>query len=216
MCDGKKRAFLADGLVQCFNPVTTASDMMSLPEKTRTALHDLIRVFREWTASRKTHTSGPGQHQGITALFAGLGRTDKALAAQITANSLGRDLYRIDLGRVVSTYIGETEKNLEKLFDTAEKGDVILFFDEADPLFGRRTDIKDANDRYANRAVRFLSQRLEAFRGLSIIAVNEKANLDPAFLRRLRFVVDFPLPDEDVRTDPWRENLPGDRQKVKK
>ena len=126
---------------------------------------------------------------GISALFAGASGTGKTMAAEVLANELGLDLYRIDLSQVVSKYIGETEKNLRRVFDAAEDGGAVLLFDEADALFGKRSEVKDSHDRYANIEVSYLLQRMEAYRGLAILTTNMKSALDPAFLRRLRFVV---------------------------
>ena len=130
------------------------------------------------------------------ALFAGASGTGKTLAAQVLASSLGQAICRVDLGRLVSKYIGETEKNLKRLFEVAESGNAVLLFDEADALFGKRSGVKDSHDRYANIEVSYLLQRMEAFDGLVIITANKKANIDPAFLRRLRYVVEFPQPKD--------------------
>ena len=139
---------------------------------------------------------------GISALFAGDSGTGKTMAAEVIANDLRLDLYRIDLSAVVSKYIGETEKNLRRVFDAAEDGGAILFFDEADALFGKRSEVKDSHDRYANIEINYLLQRMEAYRGLAILATNMKSALDPAFLRRLRFIVNFPFPGpEHARGD---------------
>lgn len=145
---------------------------------------------------------------GITALFAGESGTGKTMAAEVIANDLNLDLYRIDLSSVVNKYIGETEKNLRRLFDAAENGGAILFFDEADALFGKRSEVKDSHDRYANIEVNYLLQRLESFRGLVILASNNKTHMDSAFLRRLRFVVDFAFPDANQRNEIWRRVFP--------
>src|SRR5579863_6134235 len=126
---------------------------------------------------------------GISALFAGASGTGKTLAAEVLARELRLDLYRIDLSSVVSKYIGETEKNLRRVFDAAEDGGVILFFDEADALFGKRSEVKDSHDRYANIEINYLLQRMESYRGLAVLATNMKSALDAAFLRRIRFVV---------------------------
>src|SRR5205823_6163397 len=124
------------------------------------------------------------------------------------ANQLRVDLYRIDLSAVVSKYIGETERNLRKLFDAAEDGGAILFFDEADALFGKRSEVKDSHDRYANIEINYLLQRIEAYRGLVILATHMKSALDPAFMRRLRFIVDFPYPGPIERKAIWQGILP--------
>ncbi len=147
--------------------------------------------------------------RGISALFAGPSGTGKTMAAEILANGLQLDLYRIDLAGVVSKYIGETEKNLKQVFDAAEQSGAILFFDEADALFGKRTEVKDSHDRYANIEVNYLLQRMEDYRGLAILATNRKSALDRAFLRRLRFLLDFPFPDADGRRAIWHKVFPA-------
>jgi SpoVK/Ycf46/Vps4 family AAA+-type ATPase len=130
------------------------------------------------------------------------------MAAEVIANELRLNLYRIDLSAVVSKFIGETEKNLRRLFDAAEDGGAILFFDEADALFGKRSEVKDSHDRYANIEINYLLQRMEAYRGLAILATNMKSALDPAFMRRLRFIVNFPLPDASDRKLIWQKVFP--------
>ncbi|QRM54376.1 ATP-binding protein [Sinorhizobium sp. BG8] len=147
--------------------------------------------------------------QGTTALFAGPSGVGKTMAAEVLASALKLDLYRIDLSCVVSKYIGETERNLRQVFDAAEAGGCVLFFDEADALFGKRTEVKDSHDRYANLEISYLLQRMEAFSGLAILATNLKNNLDPAFLRRLRYVVDIPSPDAALRETMWRRAFPA-------
>jgi hypothetical protein len=147
---------------------------------------------------------------GITALFFGPSGTGKTLAAEVLANELRLDLYRIDLSSVVSKYIGETEANLRRVFDAAEESGAILLFDEADALFGKRSEVKDSHDRYANIEVSYLLQRMEAYRGLAILTTNMKSALDPAFLRRIRFIVQFPFPDEAERAAIWRRVFPPD------
>ena len=131
------------------------------------------------------------------------------MAAEVLAGELRLDLYRIDLSSVVSKYIGETEKNLRRVFDAAEEGGAILLFDEADALFGKRSEVKDSHDRYANIEVSYLLQRMEAYRGLAILTTNLKNALDPAFLRRLRFIVPFPFPDATQRAEIWRHIFPA-------
>ncbi|MEU5084537.1 MULTISPECIES: ATP-binding protein [Streptomyces] len=145
---------------------------------------------------------------GVTALFAGGSGTGKTLAAEVIANELGLDLFVVDLSQVVSKYIGETEKNLRRVFDAAERGGALLLFDEADALFGKRSEVKDSHDRYANLEVSYLLMRMEAYRGLAILTTNMKQALDTAFLRRIRFVVDFPFPAEHERAEIWRRVLP--------
>jgi SpoVK/Ycf46/Vps4 family AAA+-type ATPase len=132
------------------------------------------------------------------------------MAAEVLANDLRLDLYRIDLSEVVNKYIGGTEKNLRRIFDAAEAGGAILLFDEADALFGKRSDVKDSHDRYANIEVSYLLQRMEAYRGLAILTTNMKSALDQAFMRRIRFIVQFPFPDIGQRTEIWRRTFPTD------
>ena len=146
---------------------------------------------------------------GITALFTGDSGVGKTMAAEVIANDLRLDLYRIDLSSVVSKYIGETEKNLCKLFDAAEDGGAILFFDEADALFGKRSEVKDSHDRYANIEVNYLLQRMESFGGLAILASNMRGALDVAFTRRLRFILNFPFPNVSDRERMWRKAFPA-------
>ena len=146
---------------------------------------------------------------GISALFSGVSGTGKTMAAEVLANELRLDLYRIDLSAVVSKYIGETEKNLRRVFDAAEEGGAILLFDEADALFGKRTEVKDSHDRYANIEVSYLLQRVEAYRGLAILTTNLKSALDTAFLRRIRFILSFPFPDLEQRAEIWRRIFPN-------
>ena len=154
-----------------------------------------------------------GKHQrglGITAMFSGPSGTGKTLAADVLARELHLDLYKIELSSVVSKYIGETEKNLEQIFDAAESGGVILLFDEADSIFGKRSDVKDSHDRHANTEVNYLLQRMEAYSGLAILTTNFPNNMDSAFLRRLRFVVPFPFPSATQRSEIWRRVFPPD------
>jgi ATPase family protein associated with various cellular activities (AAA)/winged helix domain-containing protein len=160
-------------------------------------------VYRDWGFADNC-SSG----LGISALFAGGTGTGKTMAAEVLANELELDLYRIDLSCVVSKYIGETEKNLRRVFDAAEDGGAILFFDEADALFGKRSEVKDSHDRYANIEINYLLQRMESYSGLSVLATNLKSALDPAFLRRLRFLINFPFPDTASRAAIWENIFP--------
>jgi SpoVK/Ycf46/Vps4 family AAA+-type ATPase len=130
------------------------------------------------------------------------------MAAEALANELAMDIYRIDLSMVASKYIGETEKNLKQIFDAAETRECILFFDEADSLFGKRSEVRDSHDRYANMQVGYLLQRIESYDGIAILATNFKKSLDPAFTRRVRFIIDFPFPDEKSREQIWRGIFP--------
>jgi hypothetical protein len=161
------------------------------------------RVYDEW-GFRAVMSRG----FGIMALFAGPSGTGKTMAAEVIASHLRLGLYRIDLSAVVSKYIGETEKHLRRLFDEFEAGGALLFFDEADALFGKRTEVRDSHDRYANIEVNYLLQRMESYRGLAILATNAKGALDTAFLRRLRFIVNFPFPDAGLRRRIWAGALP--------
>jgi hypothetical protein len=166
-------------------------------------LEQRTRVYEDWGFAART-----GRGLGISALFVGPSGTGKTLAAEVLAHTLRLDLFRVDLSQVVSKYIGETEKNLRRVFDAADEGGAVLFFDEADALFGRRSEVKDSHDRYANIEVSYLLQRMEAYRGLAILATNMKDALDPAFLRRIRFVVHFPFPDAALRAEIWRRVFP--------
>lgn len=163
------------------------------------------RVFYHWGFDRRV-SSG----RGLNILFSGPSGTGKTMAAGIMAKEIGADLYRIDLSLVVSKYIGETEKNLSRIFDFAMRGNIILFFDEADALFGKRTEIKDSHDRYANIEINYLLQKMEEHEGMVILATNLSKNMDQAFLRRMHFTVEFPFPEEQYRLEIWRRIYPGE------
>ena len=162
-------------------------------------------VYRDWGFAQRM-----SRGLGISVLFAGATGTGKTMAAEVLANHLRLDLFRIDLSAVVSKYIGETEANLRRLFDAAEDSGSLLFFDEADALFGKRTEVKDSHDRYANIEINYLLQRMESYRGLAILATNMKSALDQAFLRRLRMVVDFPYPGPAERKAMWQKAFPAE------
>ncbi|HWG19560.1 MAG TPA: ATP-binding protein [Terracidiphilus sp.] len=162
------------------------------------------RVNNEWGFARRY-----ARGLGLSALFAGPSGTGKTMAAGVLAQELDRDLYQIDLATVVSKYIGETEKHLRKIFDAAERSGAILLFDEADALFGKRSQVKDSHDRYANLEVSYLLQRMESYSGIAILTTNMQNALDPAFQRRLRFVVQFPFPDAPSRERIWRNVFPS-------
>jgi hypothetical protein len=147
--------------------------------------------------------------QGMKVLFAGESGTGKTMAAQVIGTDLGLDVFRVDLATVVSKYIGETERNLDRIFAAAEGSNAILFFDEADALFGKRSEVKDAHDRYANIEVAYLLQRMESYPGAVVLATNYRRNIDEAFLRRLDFAIDFPFPDAAHRARIWARLLPG-------
>jgi AAA+ superfamily predicted ATPase len=146
--------------------------------------------------------------KGISVLFSGPPGVGKTMAAEVFANELGLDLFKIDLSQIVSKYIGETEKNLDRVFDEARASNAILFFDEADALFGKRSEVRDSHDRYANIEIAYLLQKMDEYEGLSVLATNLKQNLDEAFARRLSFVIDFPFPDEDSRLRIWQSIWP--------
>ncbi len=161
------------------------------------------QVLEAWGVGEKLASSA-----GVTVLFAGPPGTGKTMAAEVIASELGLELYRIDLSTVVNKYIGETEKNLSRIFDEAASSNAILFFDEADAIFGKRSEVKDAHDRYANIEVSYLLQRMETYDGVTVLATNLRANLDEAFTRRLQFAVDFPFPDEAYRLRIWETLFP--------
>jgi len=162
------------------------------------------RVYEAWGFAEKG-----ARGLGISALFSGASGTGKTMAAEVLARELRLDLYRIDLSHVVSKYIGETEKNLRRIFDAAEEGGALLLFDEADALFGKRTEVKDSHDRYANLEVSYLLQRMESHRGLAILTTNLRSALDTAFVRRLRFIVEFPFPSQEQRAEIWQRIFPA-------
>ncbi|SDC61618.1 ATP-binding protein [Nocardioides lianchengensis] len=171
-----------------------------------TRMLDWARFRDEVVAMGPLHGKG-GKGIGICALFSGPPGTGKTLAAHVVADSLGMDLYQVDLSTIVDKYIGETEKNLEKVFAEAEATNAVLFFDEADALFGSRSEVKDAKDRYANQEIAYLLQRMEQFDGITVLASNLRGNLDPAFARRLHFMVAFPDPDQPTRHRLWTHHL---------
>ncbi len=196
-------------LAQRIEPKASMEDLI-LPEREKRLLRELAlhvaqrhTVYEEWGFEAKL-----SKGLGITALFAGSSGTGKTMAAEALASELKLDLFRIDLATVVSKYIGETEKNLRKVFDAAEEGGAVLFFDEADALFGKRSEVKDSHDRYANIEISYLLQRMESYRGLAILATNMKGAIDQAFVRRLMFIVDFPFPDEKSRAEIWKRVFP--------
>ena len=202
-----------DELAQHIRPCYGWEDIV-LPDDVMQQLREIAEqveyraiVYEDWGFGTKL-TRG----RGITALFAGPSGTGKTMAAEVLANQLKLDLYRIDLASTVSKYIGETEKNLAKIFDAAERSGAILFFDEADALFSKRVEVRDGHDRYANIETNYLLQRMEDYRGLAILATNRKANLDDAFMRRLRFLVDFPAPDAALRRKIWQRCFPPSAQ----
>jgi len=198
-----------DDLAQRIEPAATWDDLV-LSEGARATLRDVAAQVRQRSTVYERWGFGRvgGRGLGISALFAGASGTGKTTAAEVLAHELALDLYRIDLSAVVSKYIGETEKNLRRVFDVAEEAGAVLLFDEADALFGKRSEVKDSHDRYANIEVSYLLQRMECYRGLAILTTNMKSALDNAFLRRIRFVVQFPFPDPAQRADIWQRVFP--------
>ncbi|NEQ75379.1 MAG: ATP-binding protein [Okeania sp. SIO2C9] len=198
-----------EGLAQRIETSATWDDLV-LASQQRQVLTDIAthlrqkaKVYQKWGFANKGYRG-----LGISALFHGESGTGKTMAAEVLANEFRLDLYRIDLSAVVSKYIGETEKNLERIFLAAETGGVILLFDEADALFGKRTEVQDSRDRHANVEVSYLLQRMEAYQGLAILTTNFKTALDSAFLRRIRFMVAFSFPDASSRTKIWQRIFP--------
>jgi hypothetical protein len=199
------------GLAQKIEPRYDWDDLI-VPGDQKAMLQELVQmvkgrgvVMEEWGVGRKLKTSA-----GVTVLFAGPPGTGKTMAAEVITSDLGLDLYKLDLSTVVSKFIGETEKNLWRIFDEAQSSSAVLFFDEADAIFGKRSEVKDSHDRYANMEVSYLLQRMEQYDGVTILATNLRANMDEAFTRRMQFIVDFPFPDEDDRMRIWQTLFPVD------
>lgn len=199
-----------DNLAKRIETNATWDDLI-LPKKDKNILKDIAvylkqkaKVHLEWGFAEREKRG-----LGMTALFSGVSGTGKTMAAEILANTLNLDLYRIDLSSVVSKYIGETEKNLRKIFDAAETGGAVLLFDEADAIFGKRTEVKDSHDRHANVEISYLLQRMETYQGLAILTTNFKDALDRAFLRRIRFILSFPFPDKECRREIWKRIFPA-------
>lgn len=199
-----------DALAQRIDSKATWDDIV-LPAEQLALLRQICaqvrcrdQVYEDWGFARKMNRG-----LGISALFEGASGVGKTMAAEVIANDLRLQLYRIDLSTVISKYIGETEGNLRRLFDAAEDGGAILFFDECDALFGKRSEVKDSHDRYANIETNYLLQRIEAYRGLAILATNMMSSLDKAFVRRLRFIVGFPFPGAAERERIWRRAFPA-------
>jgi DNA polymerase III delta prime subunit len=198
-------------MAQRMTPIYTWNDLV-LPPATLQLLREIAnqarhraRVLDDWGFDRKLSLG-----KGLTALFSGPPGVGKTMAVEVIATDLDLDVYRIDLSQVVSKYIGETEKNLSRVFNEAAEGNSILFFDECDALFGKRTDVHNAHDKYANTEVSYLLQRIEEYEGLCILATNFQQNLDPAFLRRIRFIVNIEFPNEESRRQIWEKVWPED------
>ncbi|MGI5458362.1 ATP-binding protein [Streptomyces sp. CA-249302] len=201
----------ASGLEQHARRIRPAVDWQDLvlPERPLAQLHELAlrarhrdRVLGDWRLS-----AGGGRGRGVLGLFAGESGTGKTLSAEVVAAELGLELYVVQLSSVVDKYVGETEKNLERIFTEADRTDAVLLFDEADAVFGKRSEVKDAHDKYANMESAYLLQRLESFDGIAVLTTNLRANIDEAFTRRLDLVVDFPFPDREQRLALWRHSL---------
>jgi len=200
-----------ENLAQRIEPVAQWNDLV-LPPSEKAILQEISSHVRHRSKVYESWGFGGTCRRGlgISALFAGSSGTGKTMAAEVLANTLHLDLYRIDLSSVINKYIGETEKNLRRVFDAAEDGGAILFFDEADALFGKRSEVKDSHDRYANIEINYLLQRMESYRGLAVLATNMRSALDPAFLRRIRFVTNFPFPEFAQREEIWQRVFPAD------
>ncbi len=199
--------WLADAVV-----VNMSLDDVVLSSDVRKQVHEILtyarhseQVFEQWRFQERSPTG-----QGMPVMFSGPPGTGKTLLAGVLARELGRALYKVDLSRIVDKYIGETEKNLGRVFDEAERAQAMLLFDEADSLFAKRTDVKSSNDRYANLEVNYLLQRLESFDGISVLTTNFPSSIDEAFQRRIRFKLAFPMPDPAMRLTLWRKLMPPD------
>ncbi len=189
-------------------PCFDEQDLLLAPRQAR-QIREIIAAMQPRTGARHTRSAArPSHERGLSALFAGPPGSGKTMAARVIAARLGLALYRIDLSQVVNKYIGETEKHLQAIFDAAAASGFVLFFDEADALFGKRTEVRDGHDRYANLEIGSLLDRLERFEGLAILATNSRKDLDEAFVRRLRYIVSLPLPGCEERLRIWRSILP--------
>lgn len=198
----------AGDLAQPVMPRFEAEELV-LPEKQDRQFHEILRAMQSLTRVHyRWGTARVWNESGISVLFSGPPGTGKTMAAEVLASKLSLPMYRVDLSQVVNKYIGETEKNLKRVFDAADVSDCILFFDEADSLFGRRTETRDSHDRYANLETSYLLDRMERFKGLAILATNRKKDLDEAFMRRLRYTIDFPLPGPRQRRKIWTQSIP--------
>jgi SpoVK/Ycf46/Vps4 family AAA+-type ATPase len=196
-------------LAQKIKPIYGWDDIV-LPDDQMRQLREIANhskyrhtVMGEWGFAKKFSLG-----HGVTALFAGPSGTGKTMAAEVLANELALELYKIDLSGIVSKYIGETEKNLNRIFNAANDSNAILFFDEADALFGKRSEVKDAHDRYANIEIAYLLQKMDEYSGIVILTTNLQKNMDDAFLRRLRFIINFPFPDAKYREKIWLNVFP--------
>ena len=198
-------------LAQKISPRYTWEDIVLPPDQKKqlreicSYFSNMSLVYDEWGFQKKTSLG-----KGLNVLFSGSSGTGKTMSADIMAGELGLDLYKIDLSGIVSKYIGETEKNLDRIFREANDSNSILFFDEADALFGKRSEVKDSHDRYANIEVSYLLQKMEEYQGIVILATNFRKNMDDAFVRRTHFVIDYPMPEEEYRLEIWRRVFPDE------
>jgi len=207
VCRAEARLEL-DGLANAVTPRFALNELV-LPTAQAQQLREIVaamsvlgRVHHDWGTAQAWNESG------LSVLFCGPPGTGKTMAAEALAHELDLPMYRIDLSQVVNKYIGETEKNLRRIFDAAETSDCLMFFDEADALFGKRTEVKDAHDRFANIEISYLLERMERFKGLAVLASNRRKDLDEAFTRRLRHIVEFPVPGVIEREQLWRQVFP--------
>ncbi len=208
-CRLQSRPRLED-LAERIVPAATWDDLVLPPAQKQILRHLASQARARLEVYESWGFAGKGRRGlGLSALFSGASGTGKTMAAEVLAGELKLDLYRIDLSHVVSKYIGETSRNLSRVFDAAEGGGALLLFDEADALFGKRSEVRDSHDRYANIEVSYLLQRMEAYRGLAILTSNLKSSVDKAFQRRLRFIVNFPFPDTAQREAIWRGAFPA-------
>jgi len=209
--DASIRRLLAgplESLAQRVRPRHSWDDLILSPGRLR-QVRAIVDRYREASQVYDKWGFSAVPSRGLVALFSGVSGAGKTLAAEILAGELGLDMFKLDLSSVVSKYIGETEKNLDLVFDAAGVGNVVLFFDEADALFGKRSEVKDARDRYANIEVSYLLQRVEAFDGVVVLATNFEKSIDPAFLRRIHSRIDFVLPEAEQRRQIWDRHLPA-------
>ena len=208
LCRAQTHANLGT-LAQRVEPRFVLADMI-LPEAQHRQLREIVRAMRALTEVHyRWGTARVWNDAGLSVVFCGPPGTGKTMAAEALAHELELPLFRIDLSQVVDKYIGETEKNLARVFDAAEESDCVIFFDEADALFGKRTSVKDAHDRFANIEVSYLLERMERLKGIAVLATNRRKDLDDAFLRRLRYLIEFPLPEEPERERIWRAVFPA-------
>jgi hypothetical protein len=209
ICRERSRRSL-DGLARRIEARAQWDDLI-LPDAQKQTLRQIIThvreravVYRQWGFDERS-----SRGLAVTALFSGVSGTGKTMAAEVIAAALNLDLFQVDLSTVVSKYIGETEKNLRRIFDAAEESSAVLLFDEADALFGKRSEVRDSHDRYANLEISYLLQRMEAYRGVAILTTNMKQVIDPAFVRRIRFILPFQFPDTERRAVIWQRMFPA-------